>query len=334
MTREFLFLALVLSAQPASGHTTSGGQAGIDLDTGRVEARLTELDLLQLPDLRTRSKRELGERVRDRIMIEADGSPLKLFLEGVHARDGLVFISLRSSSVPAHASVRVTLTLFADVDPEHRTLVRLVHGGESRFRELPDGLRWQPSNDSLHEPLAAAQLGISHVLAGWDHLLFVAVLVLGAAGWRAALVAVSWFTLGHALSLAALTLGITGAPASVVEPLIALSIVYAGAHAASRAEDQGSTSQRSASVVVVVLCGTVHGLGFGSALRELGLDGLDAITPMLSFNLGVELAQLSWAVLSLGAIHVASRLEHGALFKRVTATLIAAVGATAFLIRL
>lgn len=335
MIRERLWPLVLLAAfaQPALGHTTSGGLAEVDLDTGRIEARLAQRDLAQLPNLVSGSQRELGERVRERIVIEVDGQLLALTLEGIEAHDRQLHISLRAPSVPARTPVSLTLMLFPDVDPEHRTLVRLVHGGESRFRELPDREPWRPGTGAAPGPLTAGQLGVVHVLEGWDHLLFVAVLVLGALRLRSTLVAVSWFTLGHAVSLVALTLGAPTAPASVIEPLIALSIVYAGMRAALPHDVADANGGRQAAMVVV-LCGAVHGLGFAGALRELGLDGVDALAPMVGFNVGVELAQLAWAALVFGAAQLTHRLGRGATSRKAAAALITVIGAIAFLTRL
>lgn len=131
-------------------------------------------------------------------------------------------------------------------------------------------------------------LGIEHILAGYDHLLFLAGLLLACRQARAMAAIVTAFTLAHSLTLALAALDVVSFPASLVEPLIAASIVLVGVENLLR---RGAPPARTA------LCfafGLVHGFGFAGALRELGLgqNGAPIALPLLGFNLGVEAGQL------------------------------------------
>ena len=102
------------------------------------------------------------------------------------------------------------------------------------------------------------------------------------------------FTIAHSLTLALATFGIITLPATIVEPLIAASIVFVGI-------ENLVHRQLATRWLVTFGFGLVHGLGYASILRELGIGtmGIHGAVPLLSFNLGVELAQISIAALIL-----------------------------------
>lgn len=145
--------------------------------------------------------------------------------------------------------------------------------------------------------------GAEHVLLGFDHLAFVLglLLVIGAtpAGRRPRLAraaaAITAFTVAHSLTLALATFGVVRLPAAPVEATIALSVLLL----AVEASHTRSTSTRRAPWLVAFLFGLVHGLGFASALAEIGLPPASRVPALFEFNVGVELAQLSVVAASL-----------------------------------
>jgi hydrogenase/urease accessory protein HupE len=137
-------------------------------------------------------------------------------------------------------------------------------------------------------------LGIEHILTGYDHIAFLlAVLLTGGTLFSNARIITS-FTIAHSLTLALATFGIVTLPPTIVEPLIAASIVFVGIENLVR-------RQLAKRWLVTFGFGLIHGLGFASILRELGIGamGVQGAIPLLSFNLGVELAQISIAALIL-----------------------------------
>ena len=135
-------------------------------------------------------------------------------------------------------------------------------------------------------------LGVRHISSGYDHLLFLAALLLGVR--RAASIAktVTAFTVAHSVTLALAVLNIFRAPAAIVEPLIALSIVFVGLENLLR--DPPDSRWK-----MTFTFGLVHGFGFASALQELGIgaSSTGVLTPLASFNAGVETGQLAIAML-------------------------------------
>jgi hydrogenase/urease accessory protein HupE len=134
-------------------------------------------------------------------------------------------------------------------------------------------------------------LGIDHILTGADHLLFVfALLLLIRDPWRL-VGAVTAFTVAHSLTLAAASLGWLVIPAPPVEAVVALSIMFLASELLQEREGEQRLSARYPWVVAFAF-GLLHGLGFASALKEIGLPEGDVPLALLTFNLGVEAGQL------------------------------------------
>ncbi|MCZ0964373.1 HupE/UreJ family protein [Paracoccus benzoatiresistens] len=145
-------------------------------------------------------------------------------------------------------------------------------------------------------------LGVDHILRGVDHLLFVLMLLFLIQDWRTLLGAVTAFTVGHSLSLAAASLGWIVLPAPPVEAVIALSIVFLATELLRPAGAEKRLAERYPWAVSFAF-GLLHGLGFARALLEIGLPEGDVPLALLAFNLGVELGQLLFigAILALRA---------------------------------
>ena len=134
-------------------------------------------------------------------------------------------------------------------------------------------------------------IGIEHILAGFDHLLFVIALVLLLQNGWIVVKAATAFTVAHSITLAGTTLGLFGLAQAPVEALIALSIVFLAVEIAKQADGTKRLSERIP-WVVAFLFGLLHGFGFAGALREIGLPEGEVPLALLTFNVGVELGQL------------------------------------------
>jgi hydrogenase/urease accessory protein HupE len=144
-----------------------------------------------------------------------------------------------------------------------------------------------------------ARLGVVHILAGPDHLLFVFGLVLLAGGGRRLLGTVTAFTLGHSVTLSLAALGVVDFPSRVIEMLIAASVLALAVELARR--PAVPTAMRRRPWAMAAAFGLLHGLGFASALREAGLPDGEIPLALFSFNLGIELGQLAFVTLVLVA---------------------------------
>jgi hypothetical protein len=130
-------------------------------------------------------------------------------------------------------------------------------------------------------------LGLTHIVPkGLDHVLFVLGLFLLGTRWRSVLWQVSAFTLAHSITLGLSMYGLIGAPPSIVEPLIAVSIAYVAI------ENMVLSELKPWRVALVFAFGLLHGMGFAGVLTELGLPRGEFVTALVTFNVGVEAGQL------------------------------------------
>jgi hypothetical protein len=137
------------------------------------------------------------------------------------------------------------------------------------------------------------QLGFTHILPlGFDHILFVLSLFLLSPKLKPVLWQATAFTVAHSITLGlAMFKVITPSPA-IVEPIIALSIMYVAL------ENIFSPTLKRSRIGIVFLFGLVHGMGFANALGELGLPQNSYLTSLIMFNVGVELGQLAVILLA------------------------------------
>jgi len=136
-------------------------------------------------------------------------------------------------------------------------------------------------------------LGVEHIIGGFDHLLFVLGLLVIARTPRRILWTVTGFTLAHSLTLSLSALGLLRIPIPPVEATIALSIVFL-AFEISRGRHDSLTWRHP--MAISFGFGLLHGLGFASALGEIGLAPSQLLLSLLFFNLGVELGQVLFIV--------------------------------------
>jgi HupE/UreJ protein len=236
---------------------------------------------------------------RESVHLTFDGQTLTPTHDEVVPVDGGTRIRLSYDVPIGERSSRARLTIASDV-PQ-----RLARGHRELLTVKGDGASTESLLDSNSSPVAvevvgAAKwatrawsfitLGVHHILTGYDHLVFLAGLILAACTFRQLLVALTAFTVAHSVSLALVVVAGVRAPSSVVEPLIAASIAWVGLENLLR--------QRPHTRWFVVFgFGLIHGFGFADALIELGFGTsmADIATALISFNGGVELGQLAAA---------------------------------------
>jgi len=229
-----------------------------------------------------------------RLQIAADGKALPAGTwsapEALAERQSLRLTARYSLPRPA-GSLIVTAALFP-YDPKHQTFVN--------FYEL-DTVASQSILDREHasiEYFAGSRQGIRaviekflpsgvhHILIGPDHLLFLVGLLLLGGSMRRLLLIVTAFTVAHSITLSLAALNIFTPPAQIIEPAIALSIVYVGA---DNLFVQGGRDVRA---WIAFAFGLIHGFGFANVLREMELPSRALGWTLFSFNVGVEIGQL------------------------------------------
>ncbi len=131
-------------------------------------------------------------------------------------------------------------------------------------------------------------IGFEHIIPkGLDHILFILGLFLLSTHWRPLILQVTMFTVAHTITLGLAMHKVIELPANVIEPLIALSIAYVGL------ENIFARKLHKSRLALVFLFGLLHGLGFAGVLSDFGMPKDDFMTALISFNVGVELGQLS-----------------------------------------
>jgi hydrogenase/urease accessory protein HupE len=166
-------------------------------------------------------------------------------------------------------------------------------------------------------------LGISHMVGGWDHVLFIAGIVFLAGELRSAAKLISVFVAGHSLTLLGATLAGWQVSAPAVDVVIALSIAFIGWR-----NLRGRPQRWAPTAAAVFAFGLVHGLGLASRLQDLALpDGGALVARILAFNVGVEIGQLTalGVIVAVGLL-VAPRLPNPRLAPRTAAQGLVATG--------
>jgi HupE/UreJ protein len=142
-------------------------------------------------------------------------------------------------------------------------------------------------------------LGVEHILAGIDHLLFVlGLLILAGRRWRRLLVTVTAFTVAHSITLALATLGVVSVPQAPVEAVIALSIAFVALEILRTRAGKPGIAVRAPWIVAFAF-GLLHGFGFAGALAQTGLPAGHIPLALLFFNAGVEIGQLLFIATAL-----------------------------------
>lgn len=234
-------------------------------------------------------------------------------------RQNRILLSIRNVTIPQRGYPKVprisTINLVGKVDLSARSVrwyyplsfgdnaVRLKQVNQEKQEFYWSEWLWLRT-DQLSEPLSISEivahrpiyetifeyieLGFKHILPkGTDHILFIMGLFLFSSVFRPLLWQVTMFTIAHTITLGLAMNGIFNLPAQIVQPLIALSIVYVGV------ENVFTRGLKKSRLVLVFAFGLLHGLGFASMLADFGMPDDAFATALISFNIGVELGQLA-----------------------------------------
>ncbi|BFU95369.1 MAG: membrane protein [Nitrospira sp.] len=324
MRRLVLAVTLVLLNQPAWAHKPSDSYLALTVQGDRIHGQwdialrdLNDAIGLDADDDGTITWGEVQAKHRDiaayalsRLRLQSQGAACRTavtdHLIDRHT-DGAYAVLRFTAMCPAEINrLVIDYRLLFDLDAQHRGLLRLTQGGQTRTaifsQEFPAHLLttgeasvWQQVQQYLRE-------GIWHIWLGFDHVLFLLALLLPAVlvrvdrRWQAVeefssavgevVAIVTAFTVAHSLTLSLATLGIVQLPSRLVESAIAASVILAGV-----ANLYPGIAQRR--WLVAFAFGLIHGFGFAGVLSDLGLPQGSLLLSLVSFNLGVEIGQLA-----------------------------------------
>ena len=251
------------------------------------------------------------------IELRIDGAILVGSCEKVSADDKDNVILLVSYPGPGGKHITLTSSIFDQLPGGHRQLVDLETLNQA---EVPPTVTLTERDRGVDSEIPGSRLeflvlGVEHILTGYDHLLFLFALLIIGIGWREAALIITSFTIAHSITLVLATYDVIRLSSDLVEPLIALSIAYVGI-------ENILVKKARYRWALTFAFGLVHGLGFASILRDLGVgDGWS----VLLFNLGVELGQLGIAGLVLPVIWIL--LKPRSNFRTISVALSIAVSA-------
>jgi len=246
-----------------------------------------------------------------RLAIAADGAACTLGageqLIDKHTDGAYTVLTLNVDCPKTPAQLQLGYRLFADIDPQHRGLLRLESLGQTRTAIFGPQAAVQTFDlaqaDWLSQFLDYGREGVWHIWIGFDHILFLLSLLLPAVllwdrqrHWQAAdsfrtafwdvFKIVTSFTVAHSITLSLATLGLIELPSRWVESAIAASVLLA-------ALNNVFPLVHGRRWVVAFGFGLIHGFGFASVLADLGLPQQTLLLALVGFNLGVECGQLA-----------------------------------------
>lgn len=341
MAHLILFLALLCGAMlPAQAHKPSDSYLSLTTQgqniTGQWDIALRDLDFaigldqdgdgkLTWDEIRARHA-AISAYAMERLKLSTDKGPCAINtidqLIDDHTDGAYSVMRFQVTCQAAVTELTIAYHLFADLDPQHKGLLRLTHDGATSTAILdpqharqtlsltvPD--RWQQFATYIKE-------GVWHIWIGYDHILFLLSLLLPAvllaapaANLRGAFIdvlkVVTAFTLAHSLTLTLASLSLISLPSRFVESAIAASVILA-------AVNNLYPLFRGRRPVAAFVFGLIHGFGFASVLIDLGLPKTALLASLFGFNLGVELGQLCIVALF---IPVAFTLRNTVFYRRV-----------------
>jgi hypothetical protein len=172
--------------------------------------------------------------------------------------------------------------------------------------EISEPLLNTTSSSLLQTSIEYLVLGIEHIVPkGLDHILFVIGIFFYSLKLKSLIGQVTMFTIAHSLTLILASLNIIYIPAFIIEPLIALSISYIAFE--NILQKKLSLNSSLARYIIIFIFGLIHGLGFAFVLGDIGLNSSQFILSLVSFNLGVEIAQIGIIIILFVFMAVPSR---------------------------
>jgi hydrogenase/urease accessory protein HupE len=278
---------------------TAGLEKVVRLPAG--ELHLTEAELQE-------AKPDIVAYLLENLKVEINGTPVEAEpgdLEPVHdawAGTGQRYISyarqhFRFRSTVPIKRVQLSSAIFLTLTRNHHSALTVTWGGAQKVYS-----RFGPFELDLTESRVSPTFlgtffefllwGMYHIFVGYDHIAFLLALLLAAQKLREMVRVVTSFTVAHSITLLLAALDVIRIPGTVTESMIAASIVYVAA------ENYFITSGRHRWMLTFAF-GLVHGLGFSSVLRDRLQDLQSIAVPVVSFNLGVEVGQITILLIAL-----------------------------------
>jgi hydrogenase/urease accessory protein HupE len=302
-------LLIVVLGWPAAAHAhpTPFSYLDLRLSQGLLEGELVVhvIDLahdlnvdppakLLAPELVESKRGAILDLLRSRLSLTADGQSLNpelLSMEPLLEREAIA-LRLRFHTIAAPGLLKIQCGLFP-YDPQHQTFLNIYESGKLTRQEIfdKDNATFDYFTGGRQGVLAVVKKfllsGVYHIFIGPDHILFIVGLLLMGGKLTRLLAIVTAFTIAHSVTLSLAALDVVSPPARIIEPAIALSIVYVGID-----NLMVGKSGWDVRAWIAFFFGLIHGFGFAGVLKEFGLPRQALGWSLVSFNFGVEIGQV------------------------------------------
>ncbi len=356
VSRWILLLCLLFPSISASAHGLNGGYARLTVTQDEIEARFSlnladvilhfELDGDDDHILSAEEKlsgiQKMDRFLQEQASVSVDGQRLTLQLssaEVVRDAAGQESLEMVYSATRPTPSSTLTLSVRPDVFEKFgqtfSMLAKVEAAGNTQQAVLSIGQTEQPFSIGSAGTAGAAvpapartfgatfmeflQLGIKHIFLGYDHLMFLFALILVGGRIVDLIKIVTAFTVAHSVTLALAAFNIVSLPSRPVESGIALSIAYVALE--NLLNEKPAHRWR-----LTFTFGLVHGFGFASVLKELGLPRQNLAASLLSFNLGVEIGQIAVVALLFPLVVWVSRQPYQRAVVRAASVIVLLFG--------
>jgi hypothetical protein len=328
MNRALLItiIALILSTVGASAHSQSYGYLTVNISkttiTGMFELAIRDADRVHSLDSNNDGTITWGDIRQSETTIAHQLLSTLTFGDGekictlnpsplmINTHGGETYL-VAPFSAPCAGAITLTYNAMFTIDAQHRGLVTANMGNQSQtFVMSPDAKTASLGQTAGAHFTSFAVHGVQHLLAGYDHMLFLITLLLATvarnhmAGLRTGLIeatkVVTAFTVSHSCTLALAALGWITIPVPLTESLIAITIALA-------AFNNLWPVVRDRIWLLALGFGLIHGLGFANVLTDLGLNTGNLLQALLAFNLGVEAGQLAVVLVALPLMYLIMR---------------------------
>jgi hypothetical protein len=303
-----VLLAFLCAAVPAQAHGLSTSYTEIVIAPTRLDVTcllsvdeiLTHFPIDALMDRRL-AQQDVDAAITavfafltDHLTLTVDGRTTALERRGHRAYPSAAFVRLEMSlpleREPAEIAIAADAAFFERFGAQHINLVKVAGPGTRIQQAVQTSDRSRTSfvvgyGSLLAQCTAFMRLGTAHIFLGYDHIVFLVALIVVVGRLGQLVRIVTAFTVGHSLTLILAALQVVTLPSRFVEASIALTIAYV-------AFDNFFVAATAHRWVLTFCFGLVHGFGFASVLREMGLPTSGLVAALLSFNVGVEIGQV------------------------------------------
>jgi hypothetical protein len=336
-----LLLFATILAGPAGSvgaHPANVAHARVTIEERAVEialsANLFELDLILRLDhdldgrvdaheLEAR-RTDVIDYLRGKVAVSVSGHqlPMEMLALGIgRSGDGRAVVETRLV-FRADQSLRdlvIRCEPLTELGADHTTLARIDAGGASQEFVFRPGVTYREAAGTLARALEFLKLGIVHIFIGYDHIAFLLGLLLTGGSTLTIVKIVTAFTAAHSVTLSLAALDVVTLNPTLVEAGIALSIVYVAAENLFAWRPQGRW-------LVSFLFGLVHGFGFAAVLKELTLPPAALVASLVTFNVGVEIAQVTIVAVVVPALYGLARTPLHVPLTRMASAVILSLG--------